>query len=809
MVTLRQQTEPFFAKDLTAQAQLVLLTEDPAVLAAFPQGRSVVEWLTQLTVAEGRRLLSRFQGRALWQTIIDENRARFPVADPAAVALDLEAYHEALLQGRQTRGRAGRESALTQWHKEYKLRLKDLRADDFVGRLSRVASGQHPLLDMTGQVLVLAALDPPTPLWLAVVAQLEEAGCRVVWSQPQLEKVASLELLRVENREQAFWAAGEWARRLLDSGEQQLQLVTESDSDTPRWRQVLGESLGQDQFELLHDRQPQRFPLLTSALELAALDAARVEFASWSRVLRSPFVGDWACEAFGRCELETKLRRAGHYQPPLVKLQRLCRRYKAHSLLPLLMGLQHKALGERTSCALWSQRFREILALASWPGDKVELNEAEISAQSVVEKSLQELASLGRLLGNISHRTALRFWGQAMSGLTTELLDSSRPVQTVGPELGLWSRRANSLCLPSRSSESRFEHLLPGASRTRLQKLRKHRSQQQCWRTLVQLESSDELEELAGIADRETLHLPERSLQLLGAELESWHDQSSPISHQEPVRGGAGLLAKQASCPFRAYADLRLRARPLETVGVGLDARQRGNLVHEVLEKFWTEVKEQSTLLAMDPEQLLELMHRVITEVVANAVHEHSDELDGRGYELERRRLLRALQGALTVERERPPFSVLKTEESVEYELAQATLRLRIDRIDRQDDGGLLLIDYKTGRPSIQEWFSSRPDAPQLPLYLLALGESVEGLGYFRVRPGEENYIGLTSSPFSKMRKLDASRWEKYRQEWREVLSSLMHSFLAGESKVDPKRYPGSCRHCGLSTLCRVSELKR
>jgi hypothetical protein len=47
----------------------------------------------------------------------------------------------------------------------------------------------------------------------------------------------------------------------------------------------------------------------------------------------------------------------------------------------------------------------------------------------------------------------------------------------------------------------------------------------------------------------------------------------------------------QAACPFRAFVELRLGAEDLEVPVPGLDARQRGTLIHAALEVFWTEVR--------------------------------------------------------------------------------------------------------------------------------------------------------------------------------------------------------------------------
>ncbi len=66
------------------------------------------------------------------------------------------------------------------------------------------------------------------------------------------------------------------------------------------------------------------------------------------------------------------------------------------------------------------------------------------------------------------------------------------------------------------------------------------------------------------------------------------------VPPDEVMRGGATVLQLQAACGFRAFAEMRLRATEIEDVELGMDARERGNVVHKVLESFWEQVKTQA-----------------------------------------------------------------------------------------------------------------------------------------------------------------------------------------------------------------------
>ena len=84
-----------------------------------------------------------------------------------------------------------------------------------------------------------------------------------------------------------------------------------------------------------------------------------------------------------------------------------------------------------------------------------------------------------------------------------------------------------------------------------------------------------------------------------------------PSSH---VHGGATILQNQAACGFRAFAEIRLRAQELEAKDLGYDARERGNLLHGVMQRFWAEVKTQRKLRAMPVEELRSLLIHHIEE---------------------------------------------------------------------------------------------------------------------------------------------------------------------------------------------------
>ncbi|MGH9639809.1 MAG: PD-(D/E)XK nuclease family protein, partial [Bryobacteraceae bacterium] len=191
--------------------------------------------------------------------------------------------------------------------------------------------------------------------------------------------------------------------------------------------------------------------------------------------------------------------------------------------------------------------------------------------------------------------------------------------------------------------------------------------------------------------------------------------------------------------------------------------------------------------------------------------------LPRRYLELEEQRLVRLVSEWLDYESNRIAFVVVETEQSRTVHLAGLTLDLRLDRLDRLNDGALLVIDYKSGNVTPKSWDLPRPDDLQLPLYAgfaLDSGAELGGLAFAKVRPGNSCFAGrvgdaqatllsglsgrdgLVQNPFTAEQLLD----------WRDIIEKLARDFLSGRAEVDPRDPPKTCKCCGLQILCRILE---
>ncbi len=121
-------------------------------------------------------------------------------------------------------------------------------------------------------------------------------------------------------------------------------------------------------------------------------------------------------------------------------------------------------------------------------------------------------------------------------------------------------------------------------------------------------------------------------------------------------------------------------------------------------------------------------LSRLITSTVDNVIDEFSSSYkqDSVFLSIERERSINLINDWLNIEKIRPPFTLVAQETQLSIDLSGLKLQLKIDRIDRLNDGSIMLIDYKTGLTHLKSWFGDRPQQPQLPLYAVYAGRNKE-----------------------------------------------------------------------------------
>jgi probable DNA repair protein len=287
------------------------------------------------------------------------------------------------------------------------------------------------------------------------------------------------------------------------------------------------------------------------------------------------------------------------------------------------------------------------------------------------------------------------------------------------------------------------------------------------------------------------------------------------------VDGGAAVLTAQSQCPFKAFATARLGAVGWKPAEAGLTPSQRGNLLHKVLHAVWAGppegLRSHAELLSLSDREAF--VGGLVQLVLSRELRPHLREVMPRRYlELEALRLTGLVTEWLEYEATRVAFDVAETEADRTVHLAGLTIDLRLDRIDRLNDGSLLVIDYKSGRVSPSLWDLPRPDDVQLPLYAgFAIDrerETLGGLVFAKVRSGELAFTGrvgdATATLFPGLRGTSPLVRDPFTAEqllgWRDCIEQLARDFINGRAEVNPRELPKTCERCELQVLCRIQE---
>ena len=289
------------------------------------------------------------------------------------------------------------------------------------------------------------------------------------------------------------------------------------------------------------------------------------------------------------------------------------------------------------------------------------------------------------------------------------------------------------------------------------------------------------------------------------------------------VEGGADVLTNQSQCPFKAFATARLAAQGWEPAEAGLTPSQRGQLLHAVLHAVWggspEGIRTFAELQNLKEEDRSTFVAAHVRRALQQELRLHLRQRMPRRYlELEEQRLTKLVAEWLTYEATRIGFEVAETEVKHTVHISDLTLDLRLDRIDRLNDGSLLVIDYKSGDVSPKSWELPRPNDVQLPLYAAFAidldSEVLGGLVFAKVRAGNYEFAGFVGDARATLIKSLRGNRNLVKKpfsaelllKWQDYIQQLAKDFLAGRAEVDPRNYPKTCERCGLHTLCRIRE---
>lgn len=858
-----RQTQALQAAFARAQiARGAEVWETPQIIAL----QNFIAMLGCTALADGRNpepILSDAESRVLWRICVNDSRAGEPLLRAAdAAQLAAEAWnlcHEYRLPlPLDDRGFADIGHFNT-WALAYQRQLKRLGALDASlaerQKLQRVREGDFEL----PTALVLAGFEEVTPRIADWISALQLRGVEL----RQLSDQRSAQIPRCVSAVDGdceLRAAAQWAlAQTLEAPQRRVAVVVADLQSRRAAVQRIFDEVLCPQFDAPDAHSSPRPYNLTlgvplaecsfvqTALRLLQLASGGLDAAALSALLCA---GDWGHgedERLERSALDARLRRDGWLQLDLAGLLA----HASPALQTAWRRLTTLLPARRQTPAEWNEAFTNFLDAAAWPGVRP-IDSEEFQALARWREVLLDFSRLERVLGRIPLSAAV----SALRELTERTLFQPQSGDTRVQVMGqleaqglsfdaLWVTGIDDERFPAASRPHPFiPHLLqrarglPHASAER--ELAYAQTQLDAWcrrsSTLVLSYASAEggaermpspllapwFERIESLAiDSLPLAWQQCSAR---ANIEAIDDAHAPGPRAEAVlRGGTRVLGDQARCPFRGYALHRLAVRALETPAHGLQAYDRGNLVHDVLESLWSAWGEQRALQALSDDELRTQVGVAVDHALQVLQNKAPQRLQPVMRELEAQRLRELIVAWLAVERERAPFRVLKLEahrpgeaqpEETVREFEGLRLRLRSDRVDVDERGQHIVLDYKTGARKPPPWAGGRPEDPQLLMYAL-IEPQVCAVAFARLSVGDIGLQGIAAddaygpgiAAYSDDKNTrDAASWEALQGRWRGELTTLANEVRDGWAAVLPKHPRQSCRDCGLHAVCRIRE---
>lgn len=687
--------------------------------------------------------------------------------------------------------------------------------------------------------IVLAGFDRVTPLLEAILDAVRERGTIV--DRSPVKDAGNMQLFAYDDPDAELRAAGAWARAELETrADQKLGIVVSNleqdaaragrlirDGFVPGWQYA--EAWQAAAVNVSYGRRLTDYPAIHVALLVLRWSHRDLDGRDISLLLRSPFVGSGAIA--GRARLELELRQSADRQwSPEALLRALGGRDAPadsgdwFARMSRLVELRNTFPGT-ASPAFWAQRADEILRVFNWPGDGA-LDSDDFQLVNRWRDLLNDLARLELISPSLTLANAYTEL-VSMAGETVFQAEMDAPViQVLGPleAAGLefdqlwvtgltadqWPPARQPLALLSRRLQR--DYGMPDADPLD--------TAGYASRVLARLSRSAPIGRFsypvsAADAEQAPTTLIDVGNDIASPDNPGWHavklsaisgttlldhDPVPRVQADEIVAGGAGTIQRQCSEPFAAFVSGRLGVSRLQAIAAGLSPMMRGNLIHSALYYLNESRPSQETIRNWDQQET----EKRIANAVARAFkryERHADRVLGAVLLLEKRRAAALLAGVIRVDLERESFSVDAVETSVDVKLGGVPLSLRVDRVDRLDDGAIAILDYKTGTPQRFLDRSGEPADMQLVVYACALADPVAALGLYNIDSRE---IAIADAGRESM---GADAWAESLSQWSDVVEQVATQLAQGDVRLRAWQSARDARP--LNLLSRYGELRR
>jgi probable DNA repair protein len=823
-------------------------------------------------------LLRPAQEQVLWEDAIarsDTGTVLLAVAEAARLAREAwqlaHAWHLNSRLGTFPLNEDGK--AFRDWSRYYEETTRRLRQTDRA-RLCGLAGElcQQPEINKPKR-LICYGFDIITPQQAALLVKLEEAGCEVMLAQPQPQQLPQnpdWRRVQYDDAGDEIHHAAVWARARIEANDSaRIGVVVPTFSEhrgailrafssimePSVWRSLPGAATHILPFNASLGKALVSYPLINAAFLILELGEGEIGFERASLLLRSPFISSGETEIAQRARLDAQLRNRTEPTITLERLLVLIEREHDGKSCPVLARVlsaysefrKVKLRGSQAPSAL-ARVISEILRIMGFPGERA-LDSAEYQTLKKWHEVLADFAALdvvmpyasyGKALSRLHHMAAevvfqpetpdvpIQILGVLeAAGMTFDhlwvmgLSDEAWPPQPrPNPFLPIELQKAAGLPQGSAGASLALASRLTDAWLSAAGEVILSHPRQGNGRDGRALAPSPLIANIAICELELNNYANHRDLIHRAGRLERVKNDEAPAigpgnGTSGMASGGMAVIKDQAACPFRAFAIHRLGASGTKAPAAGLDAMQRGILVHHVLAQTWGQLKTKNALNAMSDDDLEAMLMQAAKDATEHIHRDRPATLSGRFAVIEQRRLVRLAQEWLNEDKKRDDFAVIAIEDKRSIEIGGLELTTRLDRVDELSDGRRIVIDYKTRAPSVSAMLGERPEEPQLPLYLITAEPAAVAVAFAQVKTGEMRFTALArdgdllpeGKALRESRHADQyASWEDLVGAWRADLARIAADFIVGNAKIDPKTYPHTCRYCDVRSVCRIYE---
>ena len=320
-----------------------------------------------------------------------------------------------------------------------------------------------------------------------------------------------------------------------------------------------------------------------------------------------------------------------------------------------------------------------------------------------------------------------------------------------------------------------------------------------------------------------------------------YNDTVSYLDFDETRKARTSLLRNHANCPFKSWAENRLRLEEDETPPETFPSpSDRGTLYHEVIKLLCLKARTPDAFKKLAREG--QKIENAIDKVFSAKEYRRFPKIAANQEKATIKRMVEAwllFQGDSDFD-----FEIIATEQKKSIEFGGYKFEVYVDRVQEtpvvnEDSRGvghrakqIEVFDLKTGKVSASSWdlrrlepSNGQPIETQLPLYaqLKFKNKEVRGIGYDSIdtRPSAKDHAKSTNGVICSqqiarqvddrgnvaskgaifLRDVHDGDFDEFRSQWNDHFEDLMVDFRNGNALPTPRK--SICEYCTFVNMCR------